>query len=109
MNQTSPTTYNCLTKSFATLAALVALSVASFAEESFPRLRASDNGRWLVTADGVPVFLLCDTAWSLALRVNREDAERFDVGVVRAAHEGKSGQQNREQEGGFHGIQNASE
>lgn len=40
-------------------------------------LRPSENGRVLVDANGRPVFLLADTAWSLAMRVKREDAEAY--------------------------------
>lgn len=40
-------------------------------------LRVSDRGRELVDAAGQPVFLLADTAWSLALRVDRAEAEEY--------------------------------
>ncbi|MBM3859612.1 MAG: DUF4038 domain-containing protein [Verrucomicrobia bacterium] len=40
-------------------------------------LRVSDNGRFLVTADGKPFFWLGDTAWALFYRLNREEAERY--------------------------------
>ena len=59
---------------------LVVLGVASAATirtaDPSP-LRTSQNGRVLVDAGGRPVFLLVDTAWSLALRLSREDAEHF--------------------------------
>ena len=42
-----------------------------------PRLKVSDNKRFLVTADGHPFFWLGDTAWELFHRLNREDAERY--------------------------------
>ena len=42
-----------------------------------PRLRVSENGRFLVTADGRPFFWLGDTAWELFHRLTREDAERY--------------------------------
>lgn len=38
-----------------------------------PRLRVSNNGRFLVDERGAPVFLLCDTAWSLVNQLRRED------------------------------------
>ncbi len=42
-----------------------------------PRLRVSENKRFLVTADKQPFFWLGDTAWELFHRLNREDAERY--------------------------------
>jgi len=45
--------------------------------QSLPRLRVSDNRRFLVTADGQPFFWLGDTAWELFHRATREDAERY--------------------------------
>ena len=45
--------------------------------QGLPRLRVSDNKRFLVTADGRPFFWLGDTAWELFHRATREDAERY--------------------------------
>src|SRR4051794_4232086 len=42
-----------------------------------PRLRVSENRRFLVTADGQPFFWLGDTAWELFHRLNRQEAERY--------------------------------
>ena len=42
-----------------------------------PRLKVSDNHRFLVAADGQPFFWLGDTAWELFHRLNREEAERY--------------------------------
>jgi hypothetical protein len=42
-----------------------------------PRLKVSENRRFLVTADGRPFFWLGDTAWELFHRLNREDADRY--------------------------------
>ena len=42
-----------------------------------PRLKVSENKRFLVTADGRPFFWLGDTAWELFHRLNREEAERY--------------------------------
>lgn len=42
-----------------------------------PRLKVSDNGRYLVTDQGRPFFYLADTAWQLFHRLNREDAETY--------------------------------
>ena len=39
-----------------------------------PRLRVSDNQRYLVHADGTPFFYLGDTAWELFHRLDREEA-----------------------------------
>lgn len=41
------------------------------------RLKVSDNGRFLVRADGVPFFYLADTAWELLHRLSKEDAEFY--------------------------------
>jgi hypothetical protein len=41
------------------------------------RLRVSENGRFLVAADGTPFFWLGDTAWELFHRLNREEADRY--------------------------------
>ena len=45
--------------------------------DPLPRLKVSDNHRFLVTADGKPFFWLGDTAWELFHRLNREEAERY--------------------------------
>lgn len=42
-----------------------------------PRLRVSDNHRFLVYEDGRPFFYLGDTAWELFHRLNREDSEHY--------------------------------
>ena len=42
-----------------------------------PRLKVSDNHRYLQTEDGEPFFWLGDTAWELFHRLNREDAIRY--------------------------------
>ena len=42
-----------------------------------PRLRISDNRRFLVFEDGKPFFYLGDTAWELFHRLNREEAEKY--------------------------------
>jgi hypothetical protein len=50
---------------------------ASAAAQGLPRLKVSENRRFLVTADGRPFFWLGDTAWELFHRLTREDAERY--------------------------------
>ena len=52
-------------------------TVPSGQAPSLPRLRVSDNKRFLVTADGRPFFWLGDTAWELFHRLTREDADRY--------------------------------
>ena len=44
---------------------------------SLPKLRVSDNKRFLVTADGKPFFYLADTAWELLHRLNRKQAVEY--------------------------------
>lgn len=45
--------------------------------EPLPRLKVSDNGRFLVTAAGRPFFWLGDTAWELFHRLSPDEAERY--------------------------------
>ena len=56
---------------------LLACIVASAARADPPRLKVSDNHRFIVTSDGKPFFYLGDTAWELFHRLNREDAEFY--------------------------------
>src|SRR6516225_3170653 len=42
-----------------------------------PRLRVSENGRFLVREDGSPFYWFGDTAWELFHRANREDAHHY--------------------------------
>jgi hypothetical protein len=64
---------------------LVALTAASLLFVQFlpeaigqpPRLKVSDNKRFLVTEDGKPFFYLGDTAWELFHRLNRDQADRY--------------------------------
>ncbi|MGQ9918024.1 MAG: glycoside hydrolase family 140 protein, partial [Bryobacteraceae bacterium] len=42
-----------------------------------PRLRVSENRRFLITEDGRPFFYLADTAWELFHRLNREEASLY--------------------------------
>ena len=60
------------------LLALSLVGLASLASAApLPRLKVSDNHRFLVTEDGRPFFWLGDTAWELFHRLNREEAERY--------------------------------
>lgn len=51
-------------------------AVAPF-EPEMQALKVSENGRFLVQADGTPFFYLADTAWELFHRCNREQAELY--------------------------------
>ena len=60
------------------LIAVILLAIASLATAGpLPRLKVSDNKRFLVTDDGRPFFWLGDTAWELFHRLTREDAEKY--------------------------------
>ena len=50
---------------------------ANFSPAAMPRLKVSENHRFLITEDGRPFFWLGDTAWELFHRLNREDAGRY--------------------------------
>ncbi|QEL19752.1 glycoside hydrolase family 140 protein [Limnoglobus roseus] len=45
--------------------------------DPLPRLKVSDNKRFLVREDGKPFFWLGDTAWELFHRLKREEAARY--------------------------------
>jgi hypothetical protein len=57
--------------------ALALASPARSSGGSLPRLKVSDNHRFLVYEDGRPFFYLGDTAWELFHRLNREEAARY--------------------------------
>jgi hypothetical protein len=62
----------------ATFVALTVVLVGSVASAApLPRLKVSDNRRFLVTEDGRPFFWLGDTAWELFHRLSREEAARY--------------------------------
>ena len=58
-------------------ALMLALAVPAAAQTALPRLKVSENKRFLVTAAGAPFFWLGDTAWELFHRLNREEADRY--------------------------------
>ena len=58
-------------------ALLTVAAVTSATAAPLPRLKVSDNHRFLVTADGKPFFWLGDTAWELFHRLNREEATLY--------------------------------
>jgi hypothetical protein len=45
--------------------------------QQLPKLRVSENHRFLVQADGKPFFYLADTAWELFHRLDRKDAAEY--------------------------------
>lgn len=47
------------------------------AVQAQPRIKVSDNHRYLVRQNGQPFFYLGDTAWELFHRLNREEADRY--------------------------------
>src|SRR5687768_11002260 len=61
----------------AVTASLIAVASPCAAQGQLPRLRVSDNKRFLVTADGRPFFWLGDTAWELFHRLDRREAGRY--------------------------------
>jgi hypothetical protein len=67
---------------FPVLAHLALLGAASalclpLTAQAAPRLKVSENHRFLVYEDGRPFFYLGDTAWELFHRLNREEADRY--------------------------------
>jgi len=64
-------------KALAAVVLAVLLGPEVLAAGALPRLRVSDNRRFLVTESGQPFFWLGDTAWELFHRLNREEAERY--------------------------------
>lgn len=57
--------------------ALLACGLCLGQTRTLPRLRVSDNRRFLVQDNGRPFFWLADTAWELFHRLNREEALRY--------------------------------
>jgi hypothetical protein len=57
---------------------LLCLSCATTGNrEKTPRLKVSENNRFLVTESGDPFFWLGDTGWLLFTKLNREEAESY--------------------------------
>jgi hypothetical protein len=50
---------------------------SSYMVIALPRLKVSENKRFIVKEDGSPFFYLGDTAWELFHRLNREEADRY--------------------------------
>ncbi len=55
---------------------VILVAAPLFAAE-LPRLKVSDNRRFLVTEDGKPFFYLGDTAWELFHRLDRNQATKY--------------------------------
>lgn len=61
----------------AIVALCAALGLAAQPLRKLPRIKVSDNRRFLVTADGKPFFYLADTAWELFHRLDRNQAVEY--------------------------------
>ena len=59
------------------LAALSATAASTYKPWSHGRLTVTDNGRYIIHADGTPFFWLGNTAWLLPERLTREEAEYY--------------------------------
>ncbi|WP_395747114.1 DUF4038 domain-containing protein [Prosthecobacter sp.] len=57
--------------------AILLSALAFTASAALPDLKVADDHRHLATADGMPFFLLGDTAWELFHRLTREEAELY--------------------------------
>ena len=68
-----------LSRTLLVAAALIGIAAPIVAplEAAPPRLKVSENKRFLVRQDGSPFFYLGDTAWELFHRLNREEADRY--------------------------------
>ncbi|MBQ7028655.1 MAG: DUF4038 domain-containing protein, partial [Thermoguttaceae bacterium] len=80
MNGKRKTTRNAKRRWAAACAVLAAVAFGAAnvrAAETLPRLKVSENGRFLTTEDGAPFFWLGDTAWELFHRLNREEIVRY--------------------------------
>ncbi len=53
------------------------LAALSLSAQPLPRLKVSDNHRFLVQEDGRPFFYLADTAWELFHRLDRKQASEY--------------------------------
>lgn len=60
------------------LFALIALATVAWGQsKALPKLRVSENRRFLATAEGKPFFYLADTAWELLHRLDRKQAAEY--------------------------------
>ncbi|MCX8107979.1 MAG: DUF4038 domain-containing protein, partial [Verrucomicrobiae bacterium] len=63
--------------SFFCLVSVCVIVGCSVVDAQLPRLKVSENHRFLVYEDGKPFFWLGDTAWELFHRLNREEVCRY--------------------------------
>ena len=56
---------------------LIASTFISLNAGELPKLKISQNGRFIVTEKGEPFFWLGDTAWQIFHNLNREDADNY--------------------------------
>lgn len=56
---------------------LLLLVAGATPAQNLPRIRVSDNGRFLVTQNGQPFFYLADTGWELFHRLDRQQAIEY--------------------------------
>jgi hypothetical protein len=59
------------------LAALTVMGLAASSARTLPKLKVSDNKRFIVTQDGKPFFYLADTGWELLHRLDRQQAIQY--------------------------------
>jgi Protein of unknown function (DUF4038) len=64
-------------RSMALFCVVVVLLLAIKAFGSVPRLKVTENHRYLQYENGKPFFYLGDTAWELFHRLNREEATLY--------------------------------
>src|SRR5688572_1841769 len=74
--RTSHMTRRIIPLALAVCGSLLSARVAAGADP-LPRLKVSENKRFLVTEKGDPFFYLGDTAWELFHRLNRADTETY--------------------------------
>jgi hypothetical protein len=58
-------------------AAILLASCLCCSAEPLPKLKVSENHRFLVRENGLPFFYLADTAWEIFHRLNRKDAADY--------------------------------
>src|SRR5262249_40509194 len=72
---------NTMTRYARNMAWLMAIALLSFPASALstaaPKLKVTENRRYLQYENGKPFFYLGDTAWELFHRLNREDATRY--------------------------------
>jgi hypothetical protein len=59
------------------LVALTTMGLAAQQARTLPKLRVSDNKRFIVSQDGKPFFYLADTGWELLHRLDRKQAVEY--------------------------------